>query len=335
MNVIGIFLALLPVLLFLAGLFFLDSYKLVSMHKIFQCLFAGLIAAVLVYFINIYLMKSVFTDRVLFSRYGAPFVEESLKLIFPVWLVFRKKVGFMVDGAILGFAAGTGFSLIENVFFLFSLSGNTNLLLWAIRGLGTAVMHGGTTAIAMILVMSGFSHRTLSRILIGWISAYGIHSFFNHFLLSPLIMTILQIVCLPILITAVFELSERGLEKWLESGFDSDVALLNDIRLGRIRSTPHGKYLMELKKRFPGEMLVDMLCYIRLQLELAISAKGLLLMRESGFSPKPSQETQEKFRELEMLESQLGPVGLLAIKPLLHNTTRDLWHLHYLGEASS
>jgi len=334
MNVFGIFLALIPVLLFLAGLFFLDSYKLVSMNKIFQCLLAGLIAAVLVYFINTYLMKNVFTDRVLFSRYGAPFVEEALKLIFPLWLAFRKKVGFMVDGAILGFAAGAGFSLIENVFFLFSLSGNTNLLLWAIRGLGTAVMHGSTTAIAMIILMSGFSKRSVNRLFIAWLSAVFIHSLFNHFLISPLMMTLLQIIILPILVLTVFEISEKGLKSWLDTGFDSDVSLLNDIQKGQIRSTPQGKYLMELKNRFPGEAMVDMLCYIRIQLELAVSAKGMLLMREAGFSPQPPTGTQEKFAELRMLESLLGPVGILAIKPLMHDSIRDLWQLHYLGEAS-
>jgi hypothetical protein len=279
-------------------------------------------------------MQNFFTDRVLFSRYGAPITEESLKLIFPVWLAFRKKIGFMVDGAILGFAAGAGFSLIENVFFLFSLSDNTNLLLWAIRGLGTAVMHGGTIAIAMIILMSDFSRRSAGRLFIAWMAALLIHSLFNHFPLSPLLMTLLQIIILPLLVLTVFEISEKGLKSWLDTGFDSDVSLLKDIQKGQVRSTPQGKYLMELKNRFSGEAMVDMLCYIRLQLELAVSAKGMLLMRESGFSPEPPPGTQEKFNELRTLETQLGPLGILAIKPLMHNSIRDLWQLHYLGEAS-
>lgn len=334
MNIFGIILALIPVLFFWAGLFFLDSYKLVSINKTFQCLFAGMISAVLAYFINTYLMKNVFIDHLFYSRYGAPVVEESLKLIFPVWLAFRKKVGFMVDGAILGFAAGAGFSLIENVFFLISLSGNTNLLLWAIRGLGTAVMHGGTIAIAMIILMSDFSRRSSGRLFIAVLSALFIHSLFNHFPLSPLLMTLLQIIMLPLFALVVFEISEKGLKNWLDTGFDSDVSLLNDIQKGQIRSTPPGKYLMELKNRFPGETVIDMLCYIRIQLELAVSAKGMLLMRESGFNPEIPSGTREKFTELRALESILGPVGILAIKPLMHTSIRDLWQLHYLGEAS-
>jgi RsiW-degrading membrane proteinase PrsW (M82 family) len=219
MNVFGILFALIPVLLFLAGLFFLDSYKLVSINKTFQCLLAGMISAVLAYFINTYLMKNVFTDPVLYSRYGAPIIEESIKLIFPVWLAFRKKIGFMVDGAIMGFATGAGFSLIENVFFLFSLAGNTNLLLWAIRGLGTAVMHGGTIAIAMIILMSDFSKRSANRLLGAGLAALFIHSLFNHFPVSPLVMTVLQIIILPVLALTVFEISEKGLKSWLDTGF--------------------------------------------------------------------------------------------------------------------
>ena len=52
----------------------------------------------------------------------------------------------MVDTAISGFAVGAGFALIENLTYIPDLS-SSGLVSSAIRGLGTAMMHGGTTAI--------------------------------------------------------------------------------------------------------------------------------------------------------------------------------------------
>ncbi len=52
----------------------------------------------------------------------------------------------MVDAAISGFAVGAGFAVIENLTYIPALSA-AGLLTAAVRGLGTAMMHGGTTAI--------------------------------------------------------------------------------------------------------------------------------------------------------------------------------------------
>ena len=65
-------------------------------------------------------------------------------------LLRRGRVGFLVDAAILGFAVGAGFALVENVEYLRALS-ERELGLWLVRGLGTAILHGATTAIVAIL----------------------------------------------------------------------------------------------------------------------------------------------------------------------------------------
>ena len=49
----------------------------------------------------------------------------------------------MIDAAIYGFAVGAGFAFIENIYYLHSLE-HHKIVVWIIRGLGTAVMHGGT-----------------------------------------------------------------------------------------------------------------------------------------------------------------------------------------------
>ncbi len=74
-----------------------------------------------------------------------------------------------------------------------------------------------------------------------------------------------------------------------------------------------------------------MLCYLRLYTELALSAKGALLMRENNLEVPVGERTQEKFAELAYLERSIGRTGLLAMRPFLHVMRKDLWQLNVLG----
>ena len=270
----------------------------------------------------------------IYSRYIAPFLEELLKALFVFYLIRSKKIGFMVDAAISGFAVGAGFAFAENIYYLQTLQ-NPNILLWIIRGFGTAVMHGGTTAIFAIISKNLFDRRStedLHLFLPGFLVAYFIHSFFNHFLISPLLYTAGQLLILPAIIIFVFKHSENSLRNWLELGLDSDVAMLGDITRGKVSESKIGWYLNLLKESFPGEILVDIICYLRIHLELSARAKGFLLMREAGFKVTTEPEIKEKLIELEYLEKSIGKTGKLALSMVLHNSTQDLWQLYLLDK---
>jgi hypothetical protein len=113
-------------------------------------------------------------------------------------------------------------------------------------------------------------------------------------------------------------------------GFDNDAELLTMITTGNIQQTRIGKYLDSLEHRFRGEIIADMLCYLRIYLELAIQAKGLLMMRESGFVVESDPEVRAKFAELKYLEKTVGKTALLALAPFFRTSSRDLWQLHML-----
>lgn len=217
-ELIRIVISLVPVFIFLTVLIFLDSYKLVRLRSILRTIVVGCIVAIVCLFGNSWLLQFLNINLFFYSRYIAPILEELLKIVFLVYLIKSKKVWFMVDGAIYGFAIGTGFSLIENIYYLQSLN-NLNLLLWLIRGFGTAVMHGGTTALFAILSKNLADRRASKAFYVflpGLIIAIAVHSFFNHFFLSPLITTTAQLIVLPLLIAIVFKvrkLSEIGW-KW-------------------------------------------------------------------------------------------------------------------------
>jgi RsiW-degrading membrane proteinase PrsW (M82 family) len=327
--------ALLPVLLFLALLVFLDSFKLVSLRSVLVALLAGAVAALAGIEINAWLLDATSLRPALFSRYVAPPVEEALKALWVVLLIRRGRVGFLVDAAILGFAVGAGFALIENVEYLQALS-ERRLGLWLVRGLGTAILHGATTAVFAILAKGlGGRHpeRPLLALVPGFLVAVAVHSAYNHFLLPPLLAALVLLVALPPLVIAVFERSERRTRDWLGLGLDTDLEVVETIVSGQALETRIGEYLRTLRERFPGEVVADMLCLLRIQAELSIRAKGLLLAREAGLEVPVGEDVRDRLRELRYLESSIGRTGLLALKPVLRRDARALWQVYLLEEA--
>ena len=51
---------------------------------------------------------------------------------------------------------------------------------------------------------------------------------------------------------------------------------------------------------------LDMLCYLRVYTELALRAKGVLMMRENGLDTPVGERTREKFEEMRYLEKSIG-----------------------------
>lgn len=332
--VLNILVGLLPVFLFLATLVFLDSYKLVSLASIVRTLAVGCCMALIAVLVNVAILEQ-FASSVPYIRYGAPIVEESLKASYVLYLFQRKRIGFMVDAAIYGFAVGAGFACVENISYMQSLENSTPIV-WVVRGFGTALMHGGTTAIFGIIAKNA-SDRKQSAGFVAFLPALGVamvlHSFYNHFFLAPVLYTIVIVAFLPLAMVLIFRRSEEATRRWLGVGFDSDVDLLNMILTGNFTETPIGKYLHSLKSQFAPEIVADMLCLLRIYTELAIRAKGILLARESGLEVSVDAEVKEKLNEMRYLRKTVGPTGLLALAPFLRVTNRDLWQINLL-EAS-
>jgi hypothetical protein len=129
----------------------------------------------------------------------------------------------------------------------------------------------------------------------------------------------------------VFYFSERSLQRWLGGKLDQDIDMIAMIGSGEFRQTPQGAYLMSLNDAFPPEVRGDMLTYLYLTLELSARAKGDLMRREAGLDVAPDPALESHFKELSYLEKSIGPTGMLAIRPLLSQTRRDLWEMHHLG----
>jgi RsiW-degrading membrane proteinase PrsW (M82 family) len=331
-SVLAVAVSVLPVFLFLGALVLLDSYKLVALRAILLSVAAGMVAGLGGYGVNVWLRPALGLDWDHYSRYVAPLVEESLKAVFVVYLLQRSKVGFVVDAAIHGFGIGTGFAVLENLYYV-EVNPGAPLWTWIVRGFGTAIMHGGATAILMMVTRTLHNRLETFRLYLllpGLGVAVVLHSLYNHFLLQPVLATALIVLVFPWLSVAVFQHSERETQAWLGAGFDTDQELLRVVRSGQVSLTPVGRYLTTLRTSFPAETIVDMMCLLRLNAEVAVRAKGVLMIREAGFDAAPDPTVKDKLVELRYLEKSIGRTGLRALHPFLHTSTRDLWQLTVL-----
>ena len=330
----SIAISLIPVFVFLTGLMVMDSYKLIKPYRVAIAIGYGCFAAGVCYFINPFVAREFGLTTEQLTRYVAPFFEEGTKSLFILVLVARHKLGFPVDAAIAGFSVGAGFAALENIYYLNAL-GDVGLHVWFVRGFGTAVMHCSTTALLAIITLQLLNRRGIplaAAVGGGFLAAYLVHSLFNHFPLPPLPMTLLELVVLPPIVLWVFQKSEHVTQEWLGVGFDTDQELLKQMTLHGISESRVGNYLDTLRERYEGPVVADMLCYLKIHVELSIAAKGTLLMRQAGFSISPDASLKAKFQELEYLKGSIGRTGLIAISPLIHTSSQDLWQIHFVKD---
>ncbi|MEI6577316.1 MAG: PrsW family glutamic-type intramembrane protease [Bacteroidota bacterium] len=324
---------LLPVLLFGLLLLLLDSFKLIKTKTLLISSIWGLISAWLSLRINVDLIDFSWLKFSDYSRYVAPLLEEFLKMAVFIYLIKKGKVGFMIDGAIYGFAAGALFSVFENITYFMAYE-DMNIMVMIIRGFGTALMHGGCTAIILMFTMGSLNtkHRVFAALAKGTLIAAVIHSGYNQlmFVVSPLWLTIAVVISIPLIIMIVFMLNETGLRKWLDVELSQEVELLKMMREGRLGQTKTGEYIISIKKNFSSEVIMDMMNYLRLYSELSLHAKKIILLKETGFPVSRDEETISKLAELKALKKEIGQTGIIAISPVLRMSQKDIWKINML-----
>ena len=325
-------LCLVPVLCFLSALLFLDSYELAPPRLIVAMLVVGAGATGASYVVNGALISALGSDLEPYTRQISPLVEEALKALVIVWLIRTHRVGFLVDAAIVGFALGSGFAVVENLYALWRIP-DAGVSTWVVRGFGTAVMHGGASAgfaVVSLAILERDERHGYVALLPGFVVAVLLHAAFNRMSHQPAIATAAVLVAVPALVLLAYHHGERTLAEWLGHGFDADAERLALMRSGGLAASPTGRYLSGLKTRFHGPVMADLLNYLRLFTELSLRAKGMLLMRENGFEAEIDAETRGQLEELGYLERSIGVTGLLALHPLLPMRRKALRQLYLM-----
>jgi protease PrsW len=326
-------LAFAPAIVFLLVLFQLESFKLVSPLALGAYLLAGAALAGVSYFINGAITSRAGVDIRAYSYIGAPIVEEILKASLLVVLFLRNRIGFMVDAAITGFAIGTGFAIAENAY-LFHIFSQANVTVWVIRGFGTAMMHGGATAIFGVLAQSLTDrHRTTNPFwyLPGLAAAIFLHAAYNYVgtpVGNPVIATAGAFIVVPLVLLAIFAKSEHGVHDWLIAEYNSHELLLAEIDSGNYQHEAGGRFMRDLSEKFGESTTEDIFAYLRIHTELSLRADKMTLDRENGRAAAPTKEDAESFKMLHTLENRIGQTAMLAVWPHLKFSRRELWEFY-------
>lgn len=331
--------AIAPVIILLLVFDRLDIFNLISFRAIGLLVLTGGAIAGLSFFANGGVMDGFPIGRGNYSRYVSPLIEESLKAIPIVVLFALNRIGFKLDSAIAGFAVGAGFSVVENGWDLNVFAG-ANITAWLVRGFGTAIMHGGTTALFAVISHEFTEHQAESdatryrfkpqMFLPGLAAAIALHSGFNHFPDQPILAMALTLLLVPLTLFFVFARSERATHQWLRGDYQTHLDLLQDIRAGHFATSNAGRALTGVANRFHGAAAADALAYIELKIELILRAEEIMLAKQDGRDLDVGEAEREKFERLQALEWRLGRPVLAAIDPQLGLSRNDLWELAQL-----
>ena len=335
MTLVSILAALLPIAIYIYVVYRLDNFSLLSVKRLMMLVLCGMLTAV-VCFGLFALTGKVLTDKA--SDIFNPVMEEVVKAIPLLLLARRKKMVFFIDSVICGAAVGGGFSILENIFYMV-LGDTLGVGTLLFRGLEVALIHMGCSASMAVFCM--FAVRLSERrkanqavrqsdvvmaVFLLIISPV-LHVLHNAFHFNPLTQFIIVLGLMAALLIWIYQYDEEMIHGWLDSGLDTQVNLLKWIKEGHLGETYTGQYLMSVKKSFPPEVFFDVICYVRLHVELSVAAKSRFMLREAELA-LPLDDTQKEtylsqFTEFKTLEKRLGKSAMIIVSPIVNINPAD------------
>jgi len=328
--------ALLPVMVLVIVLVNLDGHRLLGTRFIVRVFLAGCVSAMVCSFLNAFAIEHLALNFDRYTRYVAPLVEETVKASVLIYLFRSNRIGFLIDAGILGFTVGAGFSLFENIYYL-SVSSDAHYGVWVVRGFGTAIMHGGATALFAIVAQTLTErHLKMNPLLYvpGLVLAFLLHSIFNHFPISPILSTVVTLLILPTILFLLFERNEVTIHKFLETDFAAHRSLLRQIKHGELTGCEAGRFLKDMQEKLTAPVADEMLKYFELHTELVINAEEILLAREKGIDVEVGAAIQDKLQKMHALEKHIGHAGMRTLRPHLQFTAKDMWEIHLLEDEA-
>ena len=321
--------ALLPVVVYIIVVYVLDSFALISVKRLLLLVLCGM-ATALVCFGLFQLTWMILPETV--SDFVDPVVEEAVKAIPLLILARRKKIAFFIDSVICGAAVGGGFSILENIFYLV-LGDELGMGTILFRGLEVALIHMGCSAIVAAALMFAVrldgrrrAHLEIKRRDV-WMAAFlllaapALHVAHNTFHFNPLMQFIAVFGSMAGLLVWTYQYDGDMIHRWLDKGLDKQVDLFRSIQEGNLTQTKTGEFLLSVKDSFTPEMFFDVICYVKLNVELSIAAKSRFMLREAKLD-LPIDEEQARtiraqYEEYRLLEKRLGQSARITIAPVV------------------
>jgi RsiW-degrading membrane proteinase PrsW (M82 family) len=334
--------SLIPIIVYIIFIYKIDHFALISIKRLLLLALIGMLTALACF--GLFLL----TDRVISGKSADiihPVIEELVKSIPLLILAFRKRIAFFIDSVICGAAVGGGFSFLENTFYLV-LGDSVDLSTGLFRGLEVALIHMGCSAIIAAGMMMAVRQieRKRSRTAMSWndiikttalfVAALAFHVFHNMFQFTPIMQFFWVLSVMIGMIAVVYFYDIDMTHRWLDKGLDMQINLLRSIGGGHLLNTSTGTFLESVKELFPPNVYFDIICYVRLQIELSVAAKTRFMLHEVGMDEPLEANKKElymsQFVELGELEKNIGPSAKMTIAPIVKLSPADTQALNNL-----
>jgi len=341
--VAGLIAILLP-LLFLWVVWAFDLYSSGQFRTVALCFAWGFVAFGLAFGFN-----TLIRDRVLVGPLGmdwhratgvvvvlvAPIVEEILKSLILIYLGRRPDFTYFVDGAIYGFAAGIGFSVLENFFYIFQSggSGSQGTVLVVGRSFSTCLMHGSASALVGVAIgLFRYGHgraRFLSAIL-GWGAAIVLHSAFNRvveyldgaaYLLGAVGLGVGGVILIYFFIRWGLRIEKR----WIDETLDMQLGVTRKekslvLDLGNVE-----ELLKPVQQRFGKEKTAQVQEFLLKQAQLGIKQKARHLTTDTADQAVLEEQIAALQIEMDAIRRKVGVYCMTYVRSIFPPESVVLW----------
>ena len=332
--------ALIPVLGMALLFAWLDVFKLMSPWEMIACLLLGAVAALVAWPISGRMLDTLPIGYSFYSRMIAPWIEEALKGAALALLILTNRIGYKLDAVISGFAIGAGFSVIENIFYLARFPELTTSV-WLVRGLGTAVMHGSTTAI-LAATAHELGERSLRKqggqafnpiwLLPGYLLASLVHLAFNQFPSHPMEVMVVTLVLAPIMLIGIMRFGESETHQWLAEESETHRRWLEEWQSGGFPADESGQRIKALMERAKPEQAALIRDYCMVKAELVLAAEEELMDGDRDLDEAHADRLRAAFAKLEEVKQAIGKLGYAALSRRMPFSNNDEWELSELKE---
>jgi RsiW-degrading membrane proteinase PrsW (M82 family) len=329
--VFGFFLALIVPLLFLSIIHKFDFYQTGQFHIILKCLFWGGVIFAPATFTYWALKYFWLTNPDTITHFAAPIYEEIFKGLILLYLVKRAKFTYSVDGALYGFAIGTGFAIVENFFYIYlNLSDATEIAFQRIYSANLVhAFSSATVGITLGMFRSRISRLRWQIPAFGLLLAIGQHMLFNILIgrdeIYPLIFFIPVLPGI-LFIDIVMQRGKKQARTWIKEklGMDNRVTWGEVAMVDQLESP--NDVLYPVVERFGTEKarMVEKLLY--LQARLGIKQKSLdSIQNNDPMRNAVDAEIIEMRTDMERIQREIGTYAMLFIRGLFTGEMISVW----------
>jgi RsiW-degrading membrane proteinase PrsW (M82 family) len=326
--IFGLTLAVALPLFFLAIIRWSDFYQTGQPKFILLSLAWGVIAWFLGSLSNNLLLQSGLADQETIIHTCSPIHEEIFKGLIFLYLMRRSHFTYSVDGAVYGFAAGTGFAVIENFEYIF-YSATAMIDAWQ-RVLSADLVHA--TCSAVIGIALGIFNLKQARwrwlvFTMGLFLAISLHTIYNW--ISHDKISLYYAIGTGVLgfafIYFAMQLGKKQAQGWirqklgmLDGVTNGEVALVN-------RLDSNQDIFFPIFERFGVEKArqVEKLTY--LQARLGIKRKALDSFQNSSMRKALEAEIRGMQKEVRTEQRAIGTYAMLFVRGLFSEEMVSVW----------